>query len=143
MLYIIIRWLILTMAVLSAAYVLDGVQVRSFWTAFFTAAALGFMNTFFRPILLILTLPINVLTLGLFTFIINALLIMMASGVVPGFDVVGFWTAILAALIISIVNWILQAFLYESADKLFYKFVRRQRSEDYIDLEKKSGDRWE
>ncbi|HET57836.1 MAG TPA: phage holin family protein [Deltaproteobacteria bacterium] len=140
MAYIFIRWLILTVAVLAAAYVLDGVQVQSFWAALFTAAVLGFMNTFFRPILLLLTLPINVLSLGLFTFIINALLIKMASGVVPGFDVIGFWTAVFAALIISIVNWILAAMLRDGTGR----FPPEGRHDDgFIDLEKKSGDRWE
>ena len=133
----------LTVAVLAAAYILDGVQVKNFLTAFFTAAALGFMNAVFRPILLVLTLPINILTLGLFTFIINALLIKMASGVVPGFDVVGFWTAIFAALIISIVNWLLGVLLVGGSARMVSPPGRSEYREDLIDLEKKPGDRWE
>ena len=143
MAYILIRWMILTVAVLAAAYLLDGVYVRSFWTAFFTAAVLGFMNTFFRPVLLILTLPINVLTLGLFTFIINALLIKMASGVVPGFQVAGFWASIFAALIISIVNWLLAALFRDQGGGFHPPSDGRGHPEDLIDLERKSGNRWE
>ncbi|MFB3926407.1 MAG: phage holin family protein [Syntrophales bacterium] len=132
---ILIRWLIMTVAILFASYVLDGIQVSGFFSAFFAAAVLGILNVFFRPILLILTLPINILTLGLFTFIINALMLKMASSVIPGFDVTGFWPAVFGSLIISIVSWILNSLILESGGK--------RRNTDIIDLEKKGGDRWE
>lgn len=141
MTHIIIRWIILTIAVMVASYTLAGVYVEDFFSAFFAAAVLGLLNTFFRPILLVLTLPINVLSLGLFTFVINALLIKMASGVISGFQVADFWTAILAALIISIVNWILGILLRESGG--FARGGRRGDSGGYIDLKKKDGDKWE
>lgn len=139
---ILIRWLILTVAVMVASYLFEGVQISSFYAALFTAAVLGFLNTFFRPILLILTLPINVLSLGFFTFIINALLIKMASGVVPGFSVMGFWTAVFAAFIISIVSTLLEAVLRGIERKGEPPEGPEIRSE-YIDLEKKGDDRWE
>ena len=138
---IIVKWLILTIAVMAASYTLSGVYVEDFFSAFFAAAVLGLLNTFFRPILIILTLPINILSLGLFTFIINAILIKMASGVIAGFEVADFWTAILASLIISVVNWILGVILRDGGGGFFSG--RRPRGRGYIDLEKKDGDRWE
>ena len=128
---ILLRWLILTAAIMVASYLIDGIEVSGFLSAFFTAAIVGLLNVFFRPILLILTLPINILTLGLFTFVINALILKMASGVISGFEVYGFWSAVFGALVISAVNWILSSFINE-----------RGRVE-YIDLRKRGGNRWE
>ena len=129
-----IRWLILTVAIIFASYLLDGIHVRDFFSAFLAAAALGILNALFRPILIILTLPINILSLGLFTFVINALLLKMASGIISGFDVHGFWTAVFGSLIISLVSWLLTSFINERGH---VEYV------DYIDLKKKDGDRWE
>jgi putative membrane protein len=127
---ILIRWLVLTAAIIVASYLLEGIQVKGFLSAFFAAAILGILNAFFRPILIILTLPINILTLGLFTFIINALLLKMASGVISGFDVRGFWAAVFGSVIISVVSWALNS------------FISPKGRVEYIDLKKK-GDRWE
>ena len=139
---IFIRWLILTAAIIAASYLIDGIRISGFFSAFFAAAVLGILNALFRPILFILTLPINIMTLGLFTFIINALLLKMASGVIPGFDVHGFWSAVFAALIISGVNWILSSFINEQG-----RIARVEKGEieeeDYIDLEKHDDDTWE
>jgi putative membrane protein len=104
-----IHWLITTIAILIAAYLLPGVTVKGFFAALVTALVLGLINTFIRPILLILTLPINILTLGLFTFVINALLIMLTSAVVPGFDVRNFWWALLFSFVLSLIKWALNA----------------------------------
>jgi putative membrane protein len=131
---ILIKWLILTAAIMMASYLIDGIRVTGFFSAFFTAAILGILNVFFRPILLILTLPINILSLGLFTFVINALLLKMASGVIPGFEVYGFWSAIFGSLVISVVNWILSSFIISQG---------RIERVDYIDLKKGDDDRWE
>jgi len=128
---ILIRWLILTAAIMFASYIIEGIQVKSFFSALFAAAVLGILNAFFRPILIVLTLPINILSLGLFTFIINAMLLKIASGVISGFAVYGFWSAVFGSLLISVVSWILSSFISE-----------RGRVE-YIDLKKKDGDRWE
>ncbi|MCP4680763.1 MAG: phage holin family protein [Desulfobacterales bacterium] len=128
---ILIKWLVLTAAIMLASYLIDGIHVSGFFSAFFTAAILGILNVFFRPILLILTLPINILSLGLFTFVINALMLKMASGVIPGFNVYGFWSAIFGSLIISIINWLLNSFINE------------QGRVEYIDLKKRDDDRWE
>jgi putative membrane protein len=130
---ILIRWIILTVSIIIASYLLEGIHISGFFSAFFAAAALGILNALFRPILLILTLPINVLTLGLFTFIINALMLKMASGIIPGFEVQGFWTAVIGSLIISVISWLLNSFISDRG---------RVERVGYIDLTKK-GDKWE
>lgn len=139
---IFIRWLILTAAIMAASYLIDGIRVSGFFSAFCAAAVLGILNALFRPILFILTLPINIMTFGLFTFVINALLLKMASGVIPGFDVHGFWSAVFAALIISGVNWILSSFINEHG-RIERVEKGEMEEEDYIDLEKHDDDTWE
>jgi len=128
---VVLRWLILTSAILVAAYLIEGIEVRGFGTALFAAALLGILNAFFRPVLIILTLPINILTLGLFTFVINALLLMMASGVIGGFEVHGFWAAFFGSLVISLVSWLLSSFINE------------QGRIGYIDLKKRENGKWQ
>ena len=127
---LLVRWLILTAAIIAASYLIEGIQVAGFFSAFFTAAILGILNAFFRPLLIILTLPINIMTLGLFTFVINALMLMMASGVISGFEVHGFWSAVFGSLVISIVSWFLSSFINEKGRV------------EVIDLEKRGGNRW-
>ena len=100
----IINLLINTGAVLLSAYILPGVEVSGIGIGIIVAIALALINTYVQPVLLFLTLPINVATLGLFTFIINALLIMLAAAVIPGFRVKGFWWALLFAVILGIIN---------------------------------------
>jgi putative membrane protein len=126
-----IRWLTLTAAIIVASYMIDGIRVTGVFSAIFAAAALGILNAFFRPIALILTLPINILSLGLFTFIVNAVMLKMASGIIPGFDVQGFWAAVWGAFLISVVSWLLNA------------FIGGRGTVEYIDLEHKGGNRWE
>ncbi|MBN1931820.1 MAG: phage holin family protein [Desulfobacterales bacterium] len=150
-----IRWLILTAAIMLAAFMIDGIHVSGFFSAFFTAAILGILNVFFRPILLILTLPINIITMGLFTFVINALMLQMASGVIAGFHVAGFGSALIGSLIISVVNWLLIAFIHEPGRGYYVHFGNRYnefskknssekgKNKDYIDLKKKDDDTWE
>ncbi len=129
---ILVRWLILTVAIILASYLLKGIQIGGFFSAFFAAAILGILNAFFRPIVIILTLPINILTLGLFTFLINAFMLKMASGVIPGFDVHGFWSAVFGSLLISAVSWLLSS------------FINNKGSLEYIDLRYDQGrNRWE
>ena len=111
---LLIRWLILTISIILTSYLYDGIYVASFSSALFAALVLGILNALFRPILLLITLPINILTLGLFTFVINALLLKMVSGVVAGFYVHGFWSAVFGSLIISLVSWLLSSFVSEN-----------------------------
>lgn len=134
--WLLIKWLCLTGAVLFTAYVVDGIHVSGFFSAVFTAAALGILNMFFRPILFILTLPINIMTLGLFTFVINALMLKMASGLIAGFHVEGFWAAIFGSLLISLANWFLNSVMEDS------RRSGRKPPDETIDLNRK-GDHWE
>lgn len=99
-----INWLAMTLAVFISAQLLPGVSVDSFFVAFVTALVLGIINLFLKPILLILTLPINIFTLGIFTLVINAFLVILTSKIVGGFNVDGFWWALLFSLVMSIVH---------------------------------------
>lgn len=100
MLSILANWLISALSIFLVANYLPGFSVNSFTTALVVALVLGIINAIIKPILVILTLPINILTLGLFTFVINAALIMLAASLVPGFKVTGFGPALVAALIL-------------------------------------------
>jgi putative membrane protein len=123
---ILIRWLILTAAVLAAAYLVRGIQVDNFFSALAAAAVLGILNALVRPILVILTLPITVLSLGLFLLVINALLLMMVSGVVGSLHVEGFGSALLGALVISIVGGLLNFFISDKG-RVEHLELRRRR----------------
>ncbi len=103
----IIHWFLSALAVMITAYLLPGIFVASFFVALVVAVVLGFFNMIVRPVLVILTLPINIVTLGLFTFIINATLVLLTSKIVSGFFVDSFWWALLFSLILSIVNELL------------------------------------
>lgn len=105
------RWLILTFSIAVTSYLVKGFEIHGLASALIAAGILGILNLFLRPILLLLTLPINILSLGLFTFFINAFLLKMVSGVVPGFEIKGFLPAIIAGLIISIISWVTNAIL--------------------------------
>lgn len=126
-----IRWLILTVSIIITSYLIDGIHVTGFFSAFFAAALLGILNAFFRPILFVLTLPITILTLGLFTFVVNAIMLLMVSGAVSGFQVDGLWSAVWGSLFISIVSWLLTSFISEKGRV------------EYIDLKRVGKDRWE
>lgn len=102
---ILFHWFIATVAILIAAYVVPGVTV-TYIGALIAAVVLGALNLFIRPIILVLTLPITVLTLGLFSLVVNALLVMLASYLVPGFLVAGFWPAFFFALALAVINWV-------------------------------------
>ena len=145
---ILIRWLTTTAAIVATAYLLDGIQVSGFFSAVFAAAMLGILNAILRPIALLLTLPINLLSLGLFTFIINALMLKIASGVIPGFGVYGFWTAIFGSLLISMISWLLNTFISEQGTLASINLkqgpdARTGEQDDTIDLEHKGDNRWE
>lgn len=125
-----VRWLMLTVAIMAAAYLLPGIEVEGVFSAFFAAAILGILNALLRPLLLLLTLPLNILSLGLFTFVINALMLMMASGVISGFHIAGFWSAIFGSLIIGVVSWLLTS------------MINDQGKMEVITLQQRRG-RWE
>ena len=104
---LIIRWLLLAAALLLVAYLYPGVSVTSFGTALIAALVLGLLNTIVRPLLVLLTLPVTVLTLGLFLFVINALMFWAAASVLAGFNVAGFSAALIGSLIYSLCGMVI------------------------------------
>jgi putative membrane protein len=139
---LLLRWLTLTLAVIVTAYLMDGIRISGFFSAVLAAAALATLNTVLRPIILLLTLPLNVLTLGLFTFVINAFLLKTASAVIPGFDVIGFWPAVWGSLLISVLAGLLNGFIGEGKSP-GTPGPGRDDTEKVIDLENKGDNRWE
>lgn len=109
---IIISLLLNSLAVFVAAYILPGIHLKDFTTAIVVAIVLGLINTFIRPIIFILTLPINILTLGLFTFVILGGIILLVSSIVPGFVVDSFWWALAFALVLAVVNAFINSLTY-------------------------------
>lgn len=104
---LILLWCCNALALLAVAYLLPGVRVDGFLSALVAALVLGFINTLVRPLLILLTLPVTVLTLGLFLFVLNGLLFWFAGSVLRGFEVSGFWVALLGALLYSIISSLL------------------------------------
>lgn len=102
-----LHWLIVAAALWVAAYLIPGVVVHSVPALLIAALVLGLVNALVRPVLTILTLPITILTLGLFYLVVNGLAFALAASLVPGFDVAGFGSAILGALLVSLVSWVL------------------------------------
>ncbi|MBN1326089.1 phage holin family protein [Candidatus Falkowbacteria bacterium] len=113
--YLLLRWLINALAILGIAYYIPGITVSGFYAALLAALVLGIINALLRPILVILTLPVNILTLGLFTLIINALLFWLTSTIVKGFQVADFKAAFIGALLMWIISW-LTNWLFKSSD---------------------------
>jgi len=111
MLELLATWLVNAIVIIIAAQLLPGVHVAAFTTALLAALVLGVINAILKPILVLLTLPINLLTLGLFTFVINALLILLAAHIVTGFHVDNFWWALLFSLIVSLIHSVLNMFV--------------------------------
>lgn len=101
---ILVKWLLCAAALLVVAYVYSGVQVQSFGSAMIAALVIGLLNTVVRPILVILTLPVTIITVGLFLLVVNGLMFWMASGLLGGFHVTDFWAAMLGALIYSVLG---------------------------------------
>lgn len=111
MLKLILKWLLSAAALLGVAYVYGGVSVASFGTALIAALVIGLLNMVVRPILVLLTIPITVITLGLFLFVINAFMFWAASGLIDGFHVSGFGAALLGSLIYSALGLVIDAVL--------------------------------
>lgn len=111
---IILQWLIVAGAVMITPYVLDGISIANFYTALVVALVWGLISFFVKPILNILTLPINLLTLGLFSFVLNGLLFWFISSFIKGFYVDGFISAILGSLFVSITSFVLGKLLIKS-----------------------------
>lgn len=106
---LIVVWLVNTLALVAVAYLMPSVTVSSLQSALLAALVLGLVNAVVRPVLVLLTLPVTILTLGLFIFVLNGLLFWMVASWLEGFDVGGFWSGVLGALLFSIVSWLLSA----------------------------------
>lgn len=104
MIKLIIRWVLFALALLFTAWLIPGISFADFQTALLAALVMGLVNVFIRPIMLIFTLPLNILTLGLLTFVINALMFLLVAKLVVGFIVTGFFAALLGSIVLSIIS---------------------------------------
>ncbi len=111
MMMIIVQILIIAVAVILTAAVLPGIQIKSFGTAILVAIVLALLNYFVSPVMVYLSIPITIITFGLFLFVINALIIMLASSLVGGFKVDGFWWALIFSVVLSFVTYLLESIL--------------------------------
>ena len=102
--YLFLRWIGFALIIMFISWIIPGISVDGFWNALIVSVIFALINVFIKPILILITLPINILTLGLFTFVINALLFMFAGFIAPGFDVENFLSAFLGALLLSILG---------------------------------------
>jgi putative membrane protein len=114
---LILRWLLLAAALLFVAYVYDGVTLKSYQAALIAAFIIGLLNTFVKPLLVILTLPVTIITVGLFLFVINALMFWAAASVLDGFNVTGFKAALIGSVIYSVLSYLINT----AVDSLFSK----------------------
>ena len=111
MLRLLAVWLVNAVALVGVSLVVPAVELKSFGAALIAALVLGLVNTVVRPILVLLTLPVTILTLGLFIFIINGVLFLAVANVLEGFQVAGFWPAVLGAIVYSLISWALSALI--------------------------------
>lgn len=109
---LLVVWLINALALLALPYVVPTVRVDSFVTALVAALVLGLVNTLIRPVLVLLTLPITLVTLGLFIFVINGLLFWFVASFLEGFRVAGFWSAVLGAIVYALISWAASALVF-------------------------------
>jgi len=114
-----IRWFITTIAVMGASHLISGITYDSTGSLFTAALLLGIINAFIRPVLLMLSLPFIIVTMGFFILVINALMLLFVSSIVHGFHVEGFWHALFAGLVIGLISWILSSF-FRSSDGHVY-----------------------
>jgi putative membrane protein len=115
----IIRWLITTLAVMGASHLIPGISYSSLGVLLGAALLLGIINALVRPVLLLLSLPFIIVTMGFFILVINALLLLFVSAVIPGFHVEGFWSALWAGIIIGLISWLLSIFFRASNGRVY------------------------
>lgn len=128
---LVVRWVLNALALLFTAAILPGVHVGGVVSAFFAAALLGVFNALIRPVLLLLTLPINILTLGLFTLVINGLMLQLVASVIKGVEIDGFGWAVLGSIVLGVMSWLINMVIGE-----------RGRVE-IIELRRKKDGTWE
>jgi putative membrane protein len=102
-----LKLLVTSLTIIIAAYFIPGVKIASFWTAVIVALVMGVINAIIKPIIMFFTLPLNILTLGLFTFIVNGLMILLVAYFVPDFQVNTFMTAVIFSVAVTVINWVL------------------------------------
>lgn len=129
-----IRVLANALAILAAAYVLPGIEVSGGMALLAAGLVLALINAVVRPILLLLTLPITLVTLGLFLFVLNAFCLWLTSELVKGFEVHGFWPAVFGALVVSVVSWLVNAFLSDQGHVVVITHHKRFPDGDVIDI---------
>lgn len=124
------KWLVTVVSIFIVANLFKLIHVESLAVLVLAALVLGILNAFVRPMLLIFTLPINILSLGFFTLVINAFLLYVVAGLVPGFEITGFFKAFLAALLISLINAMTNLLLHKEPKIRILKVENRHRTED-------------
>ena len=116
MIQLLVVWLINAVALIAVAYLIPGISVASFTTALVAALVLGLINAVVRPVLVLLTLPVTLITLGLFIFVLNGLLFWFVGSFIQGFFVAGFWAGVFGAIVFSLISWLLSALLLRSGE---------------------------
>lgn len=112
--YIFLKWILFALAIIFTAWIIPGISIANFASAMLAVVIIAVINILIRPLILFITLPINFLTLGLFTFVINALMLWLAGYITPGLSVNGFWSALLGSLVLSLIG---VAINYEDKNK--------------------------
>lgn len=110
---LIVVWILNAVALLAVAYVLPGIVIGSFWSAMLAAVVLGLLNTLVKPLLILLTLPITIVTMGLFLLVLNALVFWLAGSLFKGFQVEGFWWAVAGAILFSVISSLFSMLIFQ------------------------------
>lgn len=113
---LIVVWLLNALALLAVAYLMPSIHVAGFTGALIAAAVIGLVNVLIRPVLVLLTLPVTLLTLGLFILVINGLLFFLVGSILQGFEVASLWSGILGAILYSLISWVLTALILGGKD---------------------------
>ena len=111
---LIVVWILNAVSLLAVAYLLPGIALASFWSAMLAALVLGLLNTLVKPLLILLTLPITIVTMGLFLLVLNALVFWLAGSMFRGFQVEGFWWAVAGAILYSLISALFSMLLYQA-----------------------------
>ena len=119
------RLLLNGLAILFAAWLVPGLHLDSPWSAVFAGVILGVVNAIVRPVLFILTLPFTLVTLGLFIFVLNAICLGLTAALLPGFEIASYWSALLGAIIVTLVSWILNGLFIGKEERRVHVHVRR------------------
>ena len=107
MIRLLIRWILYAAGLIFTAWIIPGIEINTFWTAMFACVIIALINTFIKPVLNLITLPINIITIGLFSLILNALLFMLAGWITPGVEIDGFLSVLLGSVVFSVCSLII------------------------------------